>query len=321
MLQSIQSRPSIAPAPMLAVFAVFATLPFWIKGVGLYPYLGVEVMIWIIYALGFNLLLGYAGLPSFGHGAYFGVGAYAFGLAQLHGGLGLWGSLLAAVAAGGIAGALVACFISHRRGIYYALLTIAFGQIFWTVAIKWHSVTRGEDGLLNIRRGEAFGFSLDRLESLYWFCFAIFVVVVLLLWRLVHSPFGRVLAAIRQNETRARFVGYNVWLYKWLAFTLSALVAGIAGGLFALAQQSAYPNVMSLHQSGFVVMMVLVGGGLVSFWGPVLGAVLFFIARDLLGAHTDAWLLWYGLLFMAIVLFRPEGLAGILQNVRSKPPA
>jgi branched-chain amino acid transport system permease protein len=312
---------------MLAVFAVFATLPFWIKGVGLYPYLGVEVMIWIIYALGFNLLLGYGGLPSFGHGAYFGIGAYAYGLAQLYGGLGLWGSLFTAIAAGGIAGALVACFISHRRGIYYALLTIAFGQIFWTVAIKWHSVTRGEDGLLNIRRGEAFGFSLDRLEGLYWFCFAIFVAAVLVLWRLVHSPFGRVLAAIKQNETRARFVGYNVWLYKWLAFTLSTLVAGLAGGLFALAQQSAYPNVMSLHQSGFVVMMVLVGGGLVSFWGPVLGAVLFFIARDLLGAYTEAWLLWYGLLFMAIVLFRPEGLAGILEskggkvNVRSKTPA
>ncbi len=323
MLQSSHSRVPLAPAPMLAVFAVFATLPFWIKGVGLYPYLGVEVMIWIVYALGFNLLLGYAGLPSFGHGAYFGVGAYAFGLAQLHGGLGLWGCLFAAIAAGGIAGALVACFISHRRGIYYALLTIAFGQIFWTVAIKWHSVTRGEDGLLNIKRGEVFGASLDRLESLYWFCFAIFVVVVLFLWRLVHSPFGRVLAAIKQNETRARFVGYNVWLYKWLAFTLSALVAGVAGGLFALAQQSAYPNVMSLHQSGFVVMMVLVGGGLVSFWGPVLGVVLFFIARDLLGAYTEAWLLWYGLLFMLIVLFKPEGLAGLFHRgpVRSQAAA
>jgi branched-chain amino acid transport system permease protein len=305
-----------APAPMLATFALFASLPFWIKGVGLYPYLGVEVMIWIIYALGFNLLLGYGGLPSFGHGAFFGVGAYAFGLAQLHLSPNLWLCLAAAVFAGGLAGALVAAFISHRRGIYYALLTIAFGQIFWFVAIKWHSVTRGEDGLLNIKR-PAF---LDDLNSLYWFCFAVFVVVVVLLWRLVNAPFGRVLSAIRQNETRARFVGYHVWLYKWLAFVLSALIAGLAGGLFALAQQSAYPNVMSLHQSGFVVMMALVGGGLVSFWGPVIGAVLFFIARDLLGAYTEAWLLWYGLLFMAIVLFRPEGLAGIF-NVRSKPAA
>jgi len=308
-----------APAPMLATFVLFASLPFWIKGVGLYPYLGVEVMIWIIFALGFNLLLGYGGLPSFGHGAYFGVGAYAFGLAQLHLSPNLWLCLGAAILAGGAAGALVALFISHRRGIYYALLTIAFGQIFWFVAIKWHSVTRGEDGLLNIKR-PAF---LADLDSLYWFCFAVFVLVVVLLWRLVNAPFGRVLSAIRQNETRARFVGYHVWLYKWLAFVLSALVAGLAGGLFALAQQSAYPNVMSLHQSGFVVMMALVGGGLVSFWGPVIGAVLFFLARDLLGAYTEAWLLWYGLVFMAIVLFKPEGIAGIFQlsHVRSKPAA
>jgi branched-chain amino acid transport system permease protein len=310
---------------MLMLFGVFGTLPAWIGAIGLYPYLGVEVMVWIIFGLGFNLLLGYGGLPSFGHGAYFGVGAYAFGLAQFHLLPNLWLCLAAAILAAGLAGALVGLFISHRRGIYYALLTIAFGQIFWFVAVKWHSVTRGEDGLLDIKRLPAdFGavsFSLAELDSLYWFAFALFVVMVLLLWRLVHSPFGRVLVAIKQNETRARFVGYNVWLYKWLAFTLSALVAGLAGGIFALAQQSAYPNVMSLQQSGFVVMMTLVGGGLVSFWGPVLGAVLFFVARDLLGAYTEAWLLWYGLLFMAVVLFKPEGLAGIFRDVRSKSPA
>ncbi|HKU47288.1 MAG TPA: branched-chain amino acid ABC transporter permease [Burkholderiales bacterium] len=303
---------------LLATCAVFGTLPFWIKAVGLYPYLGVEVMIWVIYALGFNLLLGTAGLPSFGHGAYFGVGAYAFGLAQLHLGWGLALCLGAAVAAGALAGALVALFISHRRGIYYALLTIAFGQIFWFAAVKWHSVTRGEDGLLDIKRPAY----LADLDSLYYFCFALFVVALVFLWRVQRSPFGRVLAAIRQNETRARFVGYHVWAYKWLAFTLSTLIAGLAGGLFALAQQSAYPNVMSLNQSGFVVMMALVGGGLVSFWGPVLGVALFFVARDLLGAHTEAWLLWYGLLFMVLVLFKPEGLAGLLRkDVRSQAPA
>ena len=314
----------LAPAPMLALFAVFATLPWWIGAVGLYPYLGVEIMIWIVFALGFNLLLGTSGLPSFGHGAYFGIGAYAFGLAQFHLHPNLWICLAAALAASAVAGALVACFVSHRRGIYFALLTIAFGQIFWFVAIKWHSVTHGEDGLLNIRRPDAdFGaiaWSLRSNEALYAFCFAAFVVTVLLLWRLVHSPYGRVLAAIRQNETRARFVGYNVWLYKWSAFTISAGIAGLAGALLALAQQSAYPNVMSLHQSGLVVMMTLIGGGLVSFWGPVLGAVLFFLARDLLGAYTEAWLLWYGLLFVLIVMFRPEGLAGLFR-VRSNPSA
>jgi branched-chain amino acid transport system permease protein len=216
---------------------------------------------------------------------------------------------------------LVALFISHRRGIYYALLTIAFGQVFWFIAIKWHTVTGGEDGLLNIKRLPAeFGFasiSLKSNEALFFFCLAVFAVALVALWRLVHSPLGRVLGAIKQNETRAAFVGYNVWLYKWLAFTISAGVAGLAGGLFAMAQQSAYPNVMSLHNSGFVVMMVLIGGGMVSFWGPVIGAAFFILARDLLGAYTETWLLWYGLAFMVMVLFKPEGVAGIWQSWRA----
>jgi branched-chain amino acid transport system permease protein len=114
---------------------------------------------------------------------------------------------------------------------------------------------------------------------------------------------------------RARFLGYRVWICKWLVFVVSAAIAGLAGALFAMAQQSAYPNVMSLHQSGFVVMMVLIGGGLVSFWGPLVGATFFILARDLLGAYTETWLLWYGLLFMAIVLWKPEGLAGLGREI------
>jgi len=319
--------PALARAPLItpahvAAAVILGTAPFWITKVGLYPYLAVEIMVWMIFALGYNLLLGYGGLPSFGHGAFFGVGAYAFGLAQIKGGAGLWGALFLAVAAAAVAGAVVAAFISHRRGIYYALLTIAFGQVFWFVSIKWHSVTGGEDGLLNIKRpvldlGFA-TFPLTSNDALIYFVLAAFVGVSVFLWRLVHSPYGRVLRAIKQNETRAAFVGHNVWLYKWSAFTISCAVAGLAGALFAMAQQSAYPNVMSLHQSGFVVMMVLVGGGLVSFWGPVIGAAFFILARDLLGAYTEAWLLWYGLLFMALVLFRPEGLAGMWQSFMAK---
>ena len=303
-------RAALFPPALAIAVALAATAPFWISRVGLYPYLALEIMIWMIYALGYNLLLGYGGLPSFGHGAFFGVGAYAFGLAQLKWGAGLPGALAAAVLAATLAGAIVAAFISHRRGIYYALLTIAFGQVFWFVAIKWHSLTGGEDGLLNIKRPSL----LAGGEALHYFVLAVFVAVALLLWRLVHSPFGRVLAAVKQNETRAAFAGYNTWLYKWSAFTVSCAVAGIAGALFALAQQSAYPNVMSLHQSGFVVMMVLVGGGLVSFWGPVVGVLFFLLARDLLGAYTETWLLWYGLLFMAMVLFKPEGIAGMWRD-------
>jgi branched-chain amino acid transport system permease protein len=317
------SQPAgLVTRPMLALFAVLASTPLWLTQIGLYQYLALEIVIWMVYALGYNLLLGYGGLPSFGHGAFFGVGAYAFGILQKKIAASLLLDLSGAVLAAALLGALVAAFVSHRRGIYYALLTIAFGQIVWFVAIKWHSVTGGEDGLLNLQRLPLdLGFAripLHSNESLFGFVLAVFMLVVVALWRLVHSPFGRVLQAIRQNEMRAAFAGYNVWLYKWLAFVFSAAIAGLAGALFALAQQSAYPNVMSLHQSGLVVMTVLVGGGLVSFWGPVIGAVFFLLARDLLGAYTETWLLWYGLLFMAIVLWKPEGLAGLWQAWRAR---
>jgi branched-chain amino acid transport system permease protein len=195
--------------------------------------------------------------------------------------------------------------------------------VFWFIANKWHTVTGGEDGLLNIKRLPAdFGFvsfNLSGNNALFFFCLALFAGVLLGLWRLIHSPLGRIFSAIKQNEMRAAFVGYNVWLYKWLAFTISTAVAGLAGALFAMAQQSAYPNVMSLHNSGFVVMMVLIGGGLVSFWGPVIGATFFILARDLLGAYTETWLLWYGLIFMAMVLFKPEGVAGAWQAWKARP--
>lgn len=304
--------------PMLILFAVLVSLPLWIETVGLYQYLGIEIVVWMIYALGFNLLLGYTGLPSFGHGAYFGVGAYAFGLVQLRVVESLWLGLLVGILAAMVAGALVAGLISHRRGIYYALMTIACGQVFWFTAMKWRSVTGGEDGLLNVARPTIdlglFSIGLRGNTPLYYLAVALFGVTVIGLWRLVHSRFGTVLKAIKQNEMRAGFVGYNVWLYKFLVFTISAGIAGLAGSLFAMAQKSAYPDVMSLHAAGLVVMMTLIGGGFVSFWGPVVGATVFFLARDLLGAFTETWLLWYGLMFMGIVLFKPEGIAGAWQE-------
>jgi branched-chain amino acid transport system permease protein len=309
--------------PMLAAWLLFASVPFWIERVGLYQYLGVEILIWATYALAYNLVLGHSGLPSFGHGAFFGLGAYAFGLAQFNLAANLWLCLTVAALAAAAGGTLVALFISHRRGIYYALMTIAFGQVFWFIAIKAHGITGGEDGLLKIARLPAdFGvvvFDLKHNVALYYFVLAVFVIVSLLLWRLTHSPFGRVLKAIKQNETRARFVGYDVWAYKAAALVVSAGLSGLAGGLFAMAQASAFPDVMSLHYSGYVVMMTLVGGGLVSFWGPVIGAIAFFLARDVIGALTTAWMLWFGLLFVGLVVFKPEGIAGLFQRVADKP--
>jgi branched-chain amino acid transport system permease protein len=307
---------------MIAVWLVFASVPLWIEKVGLYQYLGVEILIFAMYALAYNLVLGHAGLPSFGHGAFFGVGAYAFGLAQFNIAANLWICMAVAVGAAAVAGALVACFISHRRGIYYALMTIAFGQIFWFVAIKAHSLTGGEDGLLKIARlPVTLGvttFDLASNVALYYFVLVVFVAVSFFLWRIVHSPFGRVVKAIKQNETRARFVGYDVWRFKAAILVLSACLSGLAGGLFSMAQTSAFPDVMSLHYSGYVVMMTLVGGGLVSFWGPVIGAAAFFLARDIIGSVTTGWMLWFGMSFVVLVLFKPEGIAGIYQSLAQR---
>ena len=313
--------PALTPA-MLATLVLLASAPLWMKSVGLYQYLVLEITIWMMFALGYNLLLGYAGLPSFGHGAFLGIGAYAFGLLQSRWGFGLIAGVAGAVLVASAFGALVATFVSRRRGIYYALLTIAFGQLFWFIAIKWHALTGGEDGLLNIKRSPldlgVVSFDISGNVNLFYFALALFALVAVALWRLVHSPFGTVLRAVRQNELRTSFVGYNVWVCKWLAFVISCAIAGLAGALLALAQQSAYPNVMSLQNSGYVVMMVLIGGGLVSFWGPVIGALFFILARDLLGAYTETWLLWYGLLFVAVVLFQPTGIAGAWQALRAR---
>lgn len=313
MLTARTKAPFFTPQ-MGVFFALLFTYPLWASSVGLYNYIGVEIAIWIIYALGYNLLLGYTGLPSFGHGAFLGVGAYAYGLSQLNLFENLFGGLIIAVVASAVAAGTVACFLSHRRGIYFALMTIAFGQIFWFVAIKWHSLTGGEDGLLNVLRPDinlgVATVSLRENEPLFYLTAVILLIVILFLWRLLHSPFGSAIQAIRMNETRAKFVGYNVWWIKWTIFTLSGAFAGLAGGLFCMTQESAYPDVMSLHASGFVVMMTLIGGGFVSFWGPVVGAIIFFMARDVLGSLTETWLLWYGLLFMGVMLFEPEGLAG-----------
>jgi branched-chain amino acid transport system permease protein len=307
---------------MIGAWLVLASVPLWIGTVGLYPYIGVEILIWSIYALAFNLVLGTSGLPSFGHGAFFGVGAYTFGLTQFHLGSSLWICLAGAAVSGMLAGLLVGIFIAHRRGIYFALMTIAFGQIFWTIALKAYPITGGEDGLLDIARPPAdFGvvsFSLDDNTGLYYFVLAVFVVVVVLLWRLVNSPYGRILSAIRQSEARTAHLGYNVWLYKLSIIVTSAAFSGFAGGLFAMAQRSAFPDVMNLAQSGLVVMMTLVGGGLVSFWGPVVGVIVFLIARDVIGAVTNAWMLYFGTMFVLLVLFQPEGIAGAARMLKER---
>ena len=305
-----------APRPMLAMFAGFLVLPALLPWLGGYTYLGTEVMIWAIFALGYNLLLGYTGLPAFGHGAFFGLGAYFLGLGQKWGTGGLWLPLLAAVLGTAVCAALVGRLVARKRGIYFALLTIAFGVMFWFLVFVFDTWTGGEDGLTGIHRLSALGVPLRGNAAFYYFVYAFFVVATLGLWRVVNSPFGHVIRAIKQSETRARALGYDTVRYKWAVFTLTGAFAGLAGGLYALARFGAFPEPMSLQQSGNVVLMCLIGGGFASFYGPVLGVVVFLVLRDVFSTFTDHWMLLYGLLFMGVILFMPEGILGLAKRAR-----
>jgi branched-chain amino acid transport system permease protein len=300
---------------MLAMLAFFVGLPAVLPWLG-YTYLGTEVMIWSIFALGYNLLLGYTGLPAFGHGAFFGIGGYLLGMSQMWWTGGLWLPLLVGIAGTMLCGAVVGLFVARRRGIYFALLTIAFGVMFWFMVFVLDTWTGGEDGLTGINRLSAFGFALRDNIAFYYFVYVFFAAASVLLWRIVNSPFGQVIGAIKQSETRARALGYDTARYKWAVFVLTCAFAGLAGGLASLARFGAFAEPMSLAQSGNVVLMCLIGGGFASFYGPVLGVAVFLVLRDFFSTLTDHWMLLYGLLFMAIILFLPDGILGLVGRVR-----
>jgi branched-chain amino acid transport system permease protein len=213
-------------------------------------------------------------------------------------------------------GGLVGLLVARKRGIYFALLTIAFGVMFWFLVFVLDEWTGGEDGLTGIRRLEVLGVALRDNVAFYYFVYAFFVAATVVLWRVVNSPFGHVLRAIKQSETRARALGYDTARYKWAVFTLTCAFAGLAGGLYTLARFGAFPEPMSLAQSGNVVLMCLIGGGFASFYGPVLGVAVFLILRDFFSTLTDHWMLLYGALFMTIILFMPEGILGLVGRAR-----
>ena len=302
--------------PMWFVFIIFALFPY-IPYIGRYISLGTEVILWSLFALGFNILLGYTGLPSFGHGAFFGIGAYAAGIFFLRVYKGLWIPLMMSILIAGFFTALVGLLVAKKRGIYFALITIAVSQVFYFIAFRWEELTGGETGLsgidrVNISFPNLFSIKLSTPINYYYFVLVIFILCTLLIWKIVHSPFGKVLQAIRENEIRAKYLGYNTAAYKWGAFTISGFFAGLAGGLYTLLINSAFPFVLDWTQSGNVVMMTLLGGGTVNFFGPILGAAIFIVSRDLLSTYWESWMLIYGLIFVFVILFIPSGILGLI---------
>jgi branched-chain amino acid transport system permease protein len=298
------------------IWLVLLTAPYWLGWVGGYTPLGTRVLVLALAAMSLNFLLGFTGVLSFGHAAFFGLGAYGVGMTIKYlipsTPLGVLVGMLAAVAAAMLIGTLIV----RLRGVYFAMVTIAFGQVFYFVAFRWNSVTGGDDGLSGWRRMPLdFGFArLDILgddKAFYYFVLLCFAIATALMGLLLRSPFGRTLLAIRENERRARFLGVPVDLHIWLSFVVSCLFVALAGALFALLNNFADPRTLRWDQSGdFVIMAVL--GGMRSFWGPLVGASIFVVLQDYVSSMTENWMSVIGLFFVLVVLFFPRGILGML---------
>jgi branched-chain amino acid transport system ATP-binding protein len=305
------ASPASKYRPLLFASLALAALPFVVHLLGLSLNSGTMVVVLAIATMGLNLCVGYTGLVSFGHGTWFGIGAYAAGLIQLHwfGGE-IWLPLLLSMAVVAILSAIVGIIILRRRGVYFSLLTLALAALTYTIAFRWSAVTGGEDGLGGLKRGSIGTLSLDNALAYYITVAVIGLAVLYVLLRLVRSPFGHVLMAIRENQLRATFQGYPVERYKLLVFVISAVVTGLAGALLAFQTYLVSAEAVSVPFSGELLAMVVIGG-MRSMLGPALGALFFLLFRELFSIWTPNWLLWFGLIFVAFVLYSPGGLVGI----------
>ncbi len=302
----------VAAHPVLSFFVFFAIFPFLLP----YKALATQVLIFGLFALGFNLLYGYTGLLSFGHAAYYGLGAYGTGiaLAKLQVGS-LWAGLGAGLLLAAAGGAVIGFFCLQRRGIYFAMLTLAFAQLLYFIAFHLPDWTGGDDGLrgipqLKLGLGES-SLSLDSTLGFYYFSYALVGLAVAGLKRILDSPFGAVLQAIRENRDRAVACGYDVNRVRLLSFVFSALFAGLAGSLDALRLTVVPIEALYWTTSGQVVMMTLLGGA-GTFFGPFVGAATFLVLEDRLSVFTESWPLVIGAIFSAFVLFLPSGIWGTL---------
>lgn len=302
---------AVARAPGWVRYALLAAglaVAVWLPN-GLYPAVAVDILCWALFAVSVDLLLGFTGLMSFGHAAFWGTSAYVTGLVAIYAGL----SFPAAVLVGALAAAVLALPIGYlavkRTGIYFAMVTLAFAQMVYYVANEWRSVTRGENGLQGVPR-ELFG--LDLTDEYYFYYAALPIVLAGLAaaWRIVHSPFGRVLIGIRDNPARARALGYPVHRYKLTAFVLSGFIAGLGGGLFAVGHRFVSLDVLHWTTSGKAVIVVVLGG-IGTLWGGVLGAAVLVRLEDWLSfSGFGAIGLVTGGLFVLVVLLFRKGLWG-----------
>jgi branched-chain amino acid transport system permease protein len=279
-----------------------------------------EILIFGLFAASLDLLVGYSGLPSLGHAGYYGVGAYAAGLLALHVTSNAFaGVAVAVVAAAGVAAATGALAI-RSRGVYFLMLTLAFGQLLWVLALTWTSLTGGSNGIYGLPTPTLAGSSswLRSSNHFYWYTLGVFVVGYVLLKLIVGSPFGRALGGIRENETRMRSLGYNVPIYKLAVFSIAGALAGYAGALACQQLKYFSPDGMSFEVSAVAIVVIVIGGQR-SLIGAVLGAAVYYVLHDQLsGVLSSHWQLVLGAIFVLVVYLLPGGIVGGSRKLRAR---
>ncbi|HKZ08319.1 MAG TPA: branched-chain amino acid ABC transporter permease [Methylomirabilota bacterium] len=287
----------------LAVFPLFA---------GTYPVkLLQEILIFGIFAMSLDLLMGYAGMVSFGHSAFFGIGAYTAAL-MLVKWPGLTTALLLPAAAAAVGALVIGYFCVRVSGVYFIMLTLAFSQMFYAVAFQ-NAFVGAEDGITGVPRPSVLGMDIGNPARFHVYLVAVVGLAALFLWRVARSPFGHVLRGIHENESRMQAVGYPVNRYKLLAFVVAGTVAGIAGSLYTQFQGSVSPDAFFWTTAGEALLMVIIGGT-GTLGGAFLGAAAFILLQSLVSSYTERWMLILGLTFVLLVLFAPGGIVGTLRG-------
>ena len=276
----------------------------------------IELLIFGLFAMSLDLIMGYAGMISFGHAAYFGLGAYASALILIHFEAPIPVALLAGIALAGAVAAPVGWLSTRATGIYFAMLTLAFAQLLYTLAYKWRELTGGSDGIAGVPKTALF-WGLPNVTSPAVFYFIV-LSCLLSSWiacrALIRSPFGHAIQGIRENEARFVSLGRDSRPFKLLVFVIAAGIAGLAGALFAPFRGFASPEAMFWVASGQVIMMVILGG-IGTLIGPIIGAMVFILIQEVLSSHTEHWMLFTGIVFVLMVILLPGGLVGLARRL------
>jgi len=271
-----------------------------------YLNLASQILIYALLAVSLNILLGYGGMVSLGHAAFLGLASYAAVL-LLNAGLGHLASAVLALAFSTACGAVFGMLALRASGIGFLMITLALGQIVWGIAYRANTITNGDNGLRYAERPHPFGIDINHAPHFYWFTLAVFAIALFFIWRLSRSPFGAALQGARDQPRRMRMLGHNVWLIQWLAFVLASFWGSVAGLLYVYYNLFISPHAISLQQSAEVLLMAILGGAS-AFTGPIVGAIIITLVKNLVSSYVDRWNTLLGAIFVIVILFMPFGL-------------